>query len=62
MRASLTLKMSNQMTMIELRAMTPADAGRGKELVATMRAKLAKRVRWIAASTSSTKIDARIAR
>ncbi len=36
------MKMSDHMTMTDSRAMTPADTQRGEQIVATMRAKLAK--------------------
>jgi hypothetical protein len=36
------MKMSDHMTMTESRAMTPADTQRGEQIIATMRAKLAK--------------------
>jgi hypothetical protein len=36
------MKMSDHMTMTETRAMTPADTQRGEQIIATMRAKLAK--------------------
>src|SRR5579862_3107727 len=36
------MKMSDHMTMTETRPMTPADTQRGEQIVATMRAKLAK--------------------
>src|SRR5882757_4456892 len=36
------MKMSDHMTMTETRAMTPADTQRGKEIIRSMREKLAK--------------------
>ena len=36
------MKMSDHMTMTETRAVTPADTQRGEQIIATMRAKLAK--------------------